>query len=83
MLCCGIFALIAAASLGLWKRVRAWPRALILGAATLLLAIPVAAIGVAAPADRTMTRDDVVALTLRSLCGEHFGAEPGRPGKGI
>jgi hypothetical protein len=81
MLCCGILALIAAASLGLWRRVRSLPRALALGSATLLVAVPVAAIGVAAPADHLMNRDDVVALSLRSLCGGHSGIEVGRPGE--
>jgi len=67
MLCCGLFALLAAAALGAWRLVKA-NRRLFLGLATVLLATgPVAAVAMDAAA--SPGRTDAWAVAMRTLCG--------------
>jgi hypothetical protein len=75
MLCCGLLALLAAAMVGLWRRLRALPRAVMAGIAIVLALVPIAALAMTKPNGRAMTRADVIAASLRSICGEHFGGE--------
>ncbi|MGH6614986.1 hypothetical protein [Sphingomonas sp.] len=76
MLCCGLLALLAAAMVGLWRRLRALPRAVMVGIATLLALVPIAELAITVPHDKAMRRADVIAASLRSICGEHFGGRP-------
>ena len=72
MLCCGLFALLVAALLGVWRRLRAWPRTTLTLAAALLAASPVVAIATGAPRGSGITHAETWVLTLRSFCGGHY-----------
>jgi hypothetical protein len=71
MLCCGLFALLVAALLGAWRRLRAWPRTTLTLAAALLAASPVVAIATGAPTGGGITHAETWVLAMRSLCGGH------------
>jgi hypothetical protein len=71
MLCCGIFALLAATALGAWRRLRAWPRTMLVLVAALLAASPVVAIATGAPTGGAIARAETWVLAMRSLCGGH------------
>lgn len=76
MLCCGLLALLAAAVPGLWRQLRTLPRAVMIGIAAVLALVPIAALAMTVSGDKAMTRADIIAASLRSICGEHFGGEP-------
>jgi hypothetical protein len=66
MLCCGLFALLAAAALGAWRLVKARRRLFLALAGVLLAAGPVAALAMDAETSRGRTDPWVVAM--RNLC---------------
>lgn len=70
MLCCGMLALLVAAALGAWRRLRAFPRTTLALLAALLAASPVVAIATASTGTGT-TRAETWVLAMRSLCGGH------------
>ncbi|MES2056641.1 MAG: hypothetical protein V4564_11950 [Pseudomonadota bacterium] len=76
MLCCGFVALLAAMILGLWRRLRAQPRMVMAGLTAMLALVPIVALAATVPGDQGMTRADVIAASLRSMCGAHFGGAP-------
>ncbi|HEY4044718.1 MAG TPA: hypothetical protein VGM32_23135 [Rhodopila sp.] len=69
MLCCGLFALTAAAGFGAWRRLRAFPGPLLALSVALLAASPVVAIATAAPASGGLTQARTWVLAMRSFCG--------------
>ena len=68
MLCCGVFALSAAALAG-WRLLRARPHIFLALAGALLVAGSVVVIVTAAASDRRLTRADASASAKLSLCG--------------
>ena len=72
MLCCGLFALLVAALLGVWRRLRAWPRTTLALLVAVLAASPVVAIAMGAPVGGGITHAEMWLLTLRSFCGGHY-----------
>lgn len=69
MLCCGVFALLAAAALGAWRLVKQQRRLFLGLAATLLAAGPVAALAMNSAID-AKAGDDGWAAAMRRICGD-------------
>ena len=76
MLCCGLFALLAAAALSAWRLVKAHRRLLLALAGVLLAAGPVAAVAMDAAAQPGRT--DAWAVAMRTLCGGRAPQTPYR-----
>ena len=69
MLCCGLMAFIAAAAVGLWRWLRAFPRTILAVGGAAVLAVPVLALAASQPA-APLSRADVVQRAMQALCGE-------------
>ncbi|MDB5394501.1 MAG: hypothetical protein JWM91_2007 [Rhodospirillales bacterium] len=69
MLCCGMFALLAAALLGAWRRLRGIPRLALALVGVLLAGGPVVALTTIAPTDSAMMSAYAWASTMHALCG--------------
>jgi len=68
MLCCGILTLLAAIVVGLRRRLRFMPKAVLSAGGTVLLALPVLALAAIGEPAR-MSRADVIEQAMYSLCG--------------
>ncbi|MGY4399042.1 hypothetical protein ACVWZA_004255 [Sphingomonas sp. UYAg733] len=79
MLCCGLVALVVAGLASVWRRLR-HVSFVCLGMSFVLFAVaPIIALAMSVPDDPTMSRGDVVAASLRSICGDHAGMAVRRP----
>jgi hypothetical protein len=68
MLCCGILTLLAALVVGLRRRLRVMPKAVLSAGGAVLLALPVLALAAIDEPGR-MSRADVIERAMYSLCG--------------
>mgnify|MGYP001604695518 CR=1 FL=1 len=77
MLCCGVFALLAAAALGAWRLAKQHRRVFLGLAAALLAAGPVAALAMNSAADAKS--GGAWAAAMRQICGDRHipTLEPG------
>jgi len=74
MLCCGVFALLAAAALGAWRLLKQHRRVFLGVAATLLAAGPVAALAMNSAAKAEAGGGGVWAAAMRQICGDRHVA---------
>jgi hypothetical protein len=68
MLCCGLLVAIVAAIAGSWRRLRSVRWVVLIGGGAALLAVPAIALGTAGP-EAPLSRADVIAQTMQTLCG--------------
>jgi hypothetical protein len=68
MLCCGILTLLAALVVGLRRRLRVMPKAVLSAGGAVLLALPVLALA-AIDEPARMSRADVIERAMYLLCG--------------
>ncbi|TCM16125.1 hypothetical protein EDF56_108113 [Novosphingobium sp. PhB165] len=70
MLCCGLVALIAAAVAGFWRRLRGYPKWMLIGSGAMLLALPAAVLAAAAQTrENGQGRQSVLMQAMQSICG--------------
>jgi len=72
MLCCGAVAVFVAIILGVWRNLRAMPRAAVAFTAMLFAAGPVAALTADASVESALAGTGFWALAAHSLCGTHL-----------